>query len=134
MWQPVFMINGFLISILGVAMLFPAGVDIWIDKLAWSPFLSSALVALFLGMSLFLANRGEINKITLQQGYLLTLASWLSAMLLGALPFWLTGSVDSFSDALFEATSGLSTTGATIFADVEALPKSVLLWRSILNC
>lgn len=134
MWQPVFMINGFLISILGFAMLFPAGVDIVVDNQNWSPFLSSALVALFLGMSLFLANRGEINKITLQQGYLLTLASWLSAMLLGALPFMVTGVVDRFSDALFEATSGLSTTGATIFADVEVLPKSVLLWRSILNC
>lgn len=134
MWQPVFMINGFLISILGFAMLFPAGVDIVVDNQNWSPFLSSALAALFIGMSLFLANRGEITKITLQQGYLLTLISWMSAVLLGALPFMVTGVVDRFSDALFEATSGLSTTGATIFADVESLPKSVLLWRSILNC
>lgn len=134
MWQPVLMINGYLVSILGLAMLVPAGWDILYEKMSWSPFLSSALGTLFLGMAMFLANRTTISKITLQQGYLLTSMSWISLILLGAVPFLVSGVTGNFSNALFESTSGLSTTGATVFADVEALPKSVLLWRSMLNC
>ncbi len=134
MWQPVLMINGFLISILGIAMLIPAGMDVWADRHEWSPFLSSALFTLFVGLALFLSNRREIKRITLQQGYLLTVVSWTSLIVLGALPFLFSGATDNFSVALFEATSGLSTTGGTAFADVEVLPRSVLLWRSLLNC
>ena len=107
MWQPVLMINGYLISVLGLAMLIPAAV--------------------------FLGNRTKIEKITLQQGYLLTAVSWVSLTLLATLPFILSDVTPGFADALFEAMSGLSTTGATVITDLEVLPDSILLWRSMLN-
>lgn len=133
MWQPVLMINGFLLSVLGFAMFIPAALDIYGEQMSWSPFLSSAIVTLFVGLSLFLANRMKINKITLQQGYLLTVMSWASTIILASLPFVAYGVAPSYADALFESTSGISTTGATIFKNIEGLPKSILLWRSMLN-
>ena len=133
MWQPVLMINGYLISVLGLAMLFPAVVDIIYTGKNWSSFITSSMVSLFVGISLFLGNKTKIEKITLQQGYLLTTISWVSLTLLAALPFMFFEVVPGFSDALFEAMSGISTTGATVIKDLEVLPKSILLWRSMLN-
>ena len=78
MWQPVLMINGYLISVLGLAMLFPAVVDIIYTGKNWSSFITSSMVSLFVGISLFLGNKTKIEKITLQQGYLLTTISWVS--------------------------------------------------------
>lgn len=131
MWQPVLMICGYFISVLGIAMLFPAGLDMYYTKTNWSIFLSSSIVTMFIGLSLFLANRGKIKEISIQQAYLLTVLSWVSVMLLAALPFKFYGT--PWADAIFEAASGISTTGASIYADVEALPKAILLWRALLS-
>ncbi len=131
MWQPVLMISGYFISVLGLAMLIPATVDIYYTHINWSYFITSAIVALFIGVSLFLANNHKIKNISLQQGYLLTCCSWFSAAILASIPFMLYGT--DTADAIFEAASGISTTGATIYTDVEALPRSLLLWRAILH-
>ena len=131
MWQPVLMISGYFISVLGLAMLFPAALDIYYSHAKWSLFITSSIVSVFIGLSLFLANNSKIKNISLQQAYLLTVISWFSVTLLAAIPFMLYGI--SGADAVFEAASGISTTGATVFADIEALPRSFLLWRAILN-
>ena len=68
-----------------------------------------------------------------RMAYLLVALIWLVLTLFGSLPFIVTGSTNSFTWAFFESMSGLTTTGATIFADVAALPSSVLLWRSMLQ-
>ena len=133
MWQPVLMINGYLISILGLAMIVPAVIDLGWDGRTYSPFVPAAIITVFIGASLFVGNKMHIKRITLQQGFLLTVVSWVSIILLGSLPFVLSGYVPTYADALFETTSGLSTTGATIFSNLDVLPKSVLLWRAMLN-
>ena len=133
MWQPVLMISGYFISVLGLAMLFPAALDIYDTHSSWSPFLSSAMISLFLGMSMFLANKTRIDKVSLQQGYLLTVVSWFSVTLIAAIPFMMYGTVDNWADAIFEASSGISTTGATIITNLDESPRAILLWRSILN-
>ena len=132
MWQPIFMTSGFFISILGIAMLIPAALDMYDTQSSWSYFLNTSIISLFVGLSLFLANRTEIKKISLQQGYLITVISWISIVIFSALPFIQEGVASNFANALFESSSGLSATGATIFADLETLPRSILLWRSIL--
>lgn len=131
MWQPVLMISGYFISVLGLAMLFPAALDIYYTGTNWSYFITSSIISVFIGLSLFLANNSRINNISTRQAYLLTAISWFSVTFLAAVPFIFYGSTSA--DAIFEAASGISTTGATIFANVEALPKSVLLWRALLN-
>ncbi len=133
MWQLVLMINGYFISILGAAMLVAAGYDLYTTSASWSPFLNSALICLFIGLSLFLSNRAPVERISIRQGYLLTTSSWVVISVLAALPFMMYGTTDNFHDAWFEAVSGLSTTGATILSDIEGQPKAVLLWRSMLT-
>ena len=133
MWQPVLMISGYFISVLGIAMLFPAALDIYDTHQNWSPFLSSAIVALFVGMSLYLGNHTKIHKISIQQGYLLTVVSWFSVSLMAAIPFVFSGAINGWDNAIFEAASGISTTGATIITNLDNAPRSILLWRAILN-
>ena len=133
MWQLVLMINGYFISVLGCAMLVVAGYDMYANAASWSYFLNAGMFTLFIGMSLFLSNRTEIKSVTMRQGYLLTTTSWLSISLLATIPFLMYNCVPGFQDAFFEAVSGITGTGATIFSDVESLPKPILLWRATLN-
>ncbi len=133
MWQPVLMINGFILSILGLSMLIPAGLDMYDTSSDWSPFLTSSLMTLFIGLSLFLSNRSKITQLSLRQGYLITFCCWITVALFSCIPFVLTNTTPDITSALFESVSGVTATGATIMTDVEILPRSVLLWRSMLN-
>lgn len=64
------------------------------------------------------------------EGFVSVSLSWLVLSVFGALPFWISGEIPSFTDALFEAISGFTTTGASILSDVEALSHGCLFWRS----
>lgn len=100
----------------------------------WRFYLQSALAALALcGMLAIAANRapGSRTQITRRDGFLAVVVSWLILIFLGALPFYLSGAIPSFSNAVFESASGYTTTGATILADIEALPKAHLFQRSL---
>lgn len=66
----------------------------------------------------------------IREGVGVTGFSWIIASAIGAMPFWFAG-VCSYTDAFFEAVSGFTTTGATIMTDIEALPRGILLWRSL---
>ena len=65
-----------------------------------------------------------------KSGFLFVTLAWVSASLLGALPFYLSGAIPSFTDCFFETMSGFTTTGASILSDIESLPRSILFWRS----
>ena len=92
-------------------------------------FLWTALICL--GAGLLLSFRKPKNQtLRARDGFVVVSLSWIAISLLGALPFVFTGATSSFVDALFETVSGFTTTGATIFSDVESLPASVLMWRS----
>ena len=133
MWQPVLMINGFILFVLGLSMLFPAFIDIYDNDTNWSDFMTSMLITMFIGVSLFLSNRVKIMQITLKQGYLVTILCWISVSLFSAIPFIISGSITDFASAIFESVSGVTGTGATILPDVEKMSRSVLFWRSMLN-
>ncbi len=96
------------------------------------PFLWPALIALVPGLILwFTMPAASRDKISLKEGYLNVALSWVVLSLLGTLPYLFSGSVRGFINALFETMSGFTTTGATVIANVEILPKSVLFWRSL---
>lgn len=133
MWQPVLMIDGFILSVLGITMLIPAFFDIIDKNAAWSPFLTSTLLTLFIGLALFLSNRVKISRITLRQGYLVTCACWFSVGFFAAVPFLLSGTISNWPAAIFESISGVTGTGATVLTDIESQPRSILMWRSMLN-
>ena len=76
-------------------------------------------------------SRNSKNEIEASRTLLLVCFAWVASCLLGAIPFYLSGFCSRFADALFESASGFTTTGATIFTDVEALPRSLLFWRAM---
>ena len=73
----------------------------------------------------------KTTAISTRDGFLFVTFSWLFASLIGALPFFLSNAIPSFTDAFFETISGFSTTGASILTNIEGLPKSMLFWRSL---
>jgi trk system potassium uptake protein TrkH len=70
-------------------------------------------------------------KVTASGGFLLVFSTWVIACLLGALPYFLSGYIPNFTDAVFESVSGFTTTGATVLKDIEILPKPLLFWRAL---
>ena len=80
-----------------------------------------------------LANLDINRKLNLQQVFLLTTLSWLSIAIFGCLPFLLSNLDLSFVDAFFESMSGITTTGSTIITNLDNAPKSILIWRAILQ-
>jgi len=92
----------------------------------------SFLITFFSGLLMFFLTKHQ-KKIELKHrdGFAVVTISWLAISFFGSLPFILSGSIPSFTDAYFEAMSGFTTTGASILTDVETLPKGVLLWRSL---
>jgi len=124
---------GKLLGVLAVSMAIPlAYAIVWREDICvW--FLLSLVLTGGLGLLLshFGENGGHNGHIGTREGYLIVASSWFLASVLGALPYWLSGWVSSYVDAVFETVSGFTTTGASIFSDVEVLPKSLLLWRSL---
>ncbi len=71
------------------------------------------------------------RDLTTREGFAIVTMAWASTAAFGALPFYLTGTVDGPARALFESMSGFTTTGASIFSDIESLPHGILFWRSL---
>jgi len=124
---------GVLMTILGVMFTVPAIVDVTNDNLDWQAFAFSAAISVFIGVLLMVASMGQAFSLGRREGYVLTVGSWLSMSLMAALPFWLSGQGISFTDAVFEAVSGLTTTGSTILTGLDAMPPGLLAWRAILQ-
>jgi len=82
------------------------------------------------GVAVFFSTKNVKTTLGKREGYLIVVVSWLLAALIGSLPFMLIGD-SNFVDSLFESVSGLTTTGASIFSEIEALPNSILIWRSL---
>lgn len=75
----------------------------------------------------------ENKRIYAREGFVIVSLSWIILSIFGALPYLLSGAIASPIDAFFETVSGFSTTGATILTDIEAMPRSLLFWRSFTN-
>jgi len=118
---------------LGLAMLLPAVEDAISRNQDWIVFVSSGGMTLFCGLGFMMATRGGDKGLSLKQAFLTTVLSWLVLPVFAALPFLLYGHNISFTNAYFEAMSGLTTTGATILTGLDFLPPGILLWRSILQ-
>lgn len=90
----------------------------------------SAAICLVIGGLLILVKKPQNKRLFSREGFVIVALSWIALSVFGALPFFLSGAIPSFIDALFETVSGFSTSGASILSDVEALPKSMIMWRS----
>ena len=130
--KTVFFAIGMLLVILGAFMLIPFFVQFIYDEKN-NAFLLSASVTAFIGTLLVLTNLEINRKLNLQQVFLLTTLSWLGIAIFGCLPFLLSNLDLSLVDAFFESMSGITTTGSTIITNLDNAPKSILIWRAILQ-
>ncbi|MGB0797894.1 MAG: TrkH family potassium uptake protein [Planktomarina sp.] len=132
--RPVFNVIGLLVAFLGVTMLFPFAIDLVRGNGHWGVFLESSAITMLAGGLTYLATRDDdIRGLSLQQTFMLTTGVWVALPIFGALPFCLGATEATYTDAFFEAMSGLTTTGATVFTGLEHLPDGLLLWRAILQ-
>jgi trk system potassium uptake protein TrkH len=93
-------------------------------------FFIAAAVTFVVGWGVYLLTRFE-EDVTTREGFAIVTMSWVAAAVFGGLPYLLSGVVSSPVSAVFEAMSGFTTTGATVFSDIESLPRGVLFWRSM---
>ncbi|MBT4988978.1 MAG: TrkH family potassium uptake protein [Rickettsiales bacterium] len=120
--------------VISILMIPPMILGYFIGDPAWQGFALAFSICFFFSVSIFLSCRGiSIKDISIKETFLLTTLSWLSLAFIASLPFYFAGLEMSFVDCFFEAMSGVTTTGATIFADLDNSPKTILLWRAILN-
>jgi trk system potassium uptake protein TrkH len=132
--RPVFLAVGILLIILAVFMIPPMVADVAVRHPDWQVFLAASGVTLFAGVSLVLMNRGpRAPEMTNRQAFLLVTLAWAVMALFAALPLAFSELELSYADAVFEAMSGITTTGATVIVGLEHAPPGILLWRSILQ-
>ena len=125
-------------NVLGWILLFEAGFFLVpiITAFAYSEsrevlsFGLAALICVAIGLLFLFVAKPKSKTLYSREGFVIVSLSWVFLSIFGALPFVFSNVVPSYIDALFEVVSGFTTTGASIFSDVEALPKSFLMWRS----
>ena len=131
-YKTVFFTLGILQIILGLSMIAPILAQFFYNELD-SSFISSGIVTIIFGVLFLLSNLDHDKKINLPQAFLLTALSWLSIAIFGSLPFIFSEIELSVTDAFFESMSGITTTGSTIITNLNETPKSILLWRGMLQ-
>lgn len=133
-FRPAGYVIGLLILALGVAMAAPAAVDAAFGANHWRAFAVSGGVSIFVGGAMAGACRERRQEgLSIQQAFFLTATAWVALPIFGALPFVFGEPSARYVDAFFEAMSGLTTTGSTVFENLEELPKGALLWRGMLQ-
>lgn len=130
MTYTVLRILTYVLGITGSALLLPLAVAIAEGERGMVPtFAIPMAVAWITAVAFWLKVRGKPKIIGIQDAFSVVGALWIVICLFGALPLYFSGAFPSFTDAMFESVSGFTTTGATVLADVESLPRSVNIWR-----
>lgn len=120
-----------LVLFLACSLIPPAVIAFIYDGADLSAFLETFTICLIMGLSFYMITKNHGQELRAKDGFLIVSFGWILFALLGALPFYLSGFIPSFTDAFFETMSGFSTTGATILKDIEILPRGLLFWRSL---
>ncbi|SDD55564.1 trk system potassium uptake protein TrkH [Algoriphagus faecimaris] len=129
-YKEIAKIMGALLGLIAVLMIPAAIFSIYYGENSW-PLWSSICISSVIGGIAYFSFSKEDQNIRKREGYLIVALSWVFMTLFGMLPYILSKEILSFEDALFETLSGLTTTGASILTDIEAMPKGLLFWRSM---
>ncbi len=128
--RSVVKVLGFLLLVTSGCMLLPTLISLAYGETDWPYFLASVGIGVLLGGVTLLIVRGAPDLRT-REGFAVVAFGWLFVGLLGALPYWLSGQIPSFTDAVFESVSGFTTTGASILTDIESRSHGTLFWRAL---
>ena len=129
----IFHVIGWSLTVLGMLMTVPAIVDLISGHRDWTVFAASAAVTVFLGVVLLLSTEAPKLQISRRQGFVLTTGIWIFSALFGAMPLVFCELGLTYTDAFFEAMSGLTTTGSTVIVGLDRAPPGILLWRGLLQ-
>ena len=121
---------GLIILVIAAGLLMATAFAFAADSGDLFAFVYSCAISLGVGLALTFLPRSK-HDLKFRDGYALVAFGWLAAGLFGALPYYFSGSVTQFTDAYFESISGFTTTGASIFSNIEGLSTPILLWRSM---
>jgi len=130
--QYTLFVVGILTVFLGLTMVFPLLFGFYYQDGSTTPLIQSIAITLASGLilcAIFRRFKGEV--MSHREGMGVVALGWTAAGIFGALPFYLGGVFDNFSDALFESLSGFTTTGASVLIQIEVLPRGLLFWRSL---
>ncbi len=131
-YRVILNVMGILLVLNGIFMLTSVPFSIYYGSEDLLPVLYSAGVTLVTGFALWFSTRKNLNKdLRKRDGYLVVASGWITMSIFGSLPYIFGGVFPSVADAFFETLSGYSTTGATVMADIESIPKGILFWRSL---
>ena len=134
--RPVCFAIGWLVGGLGIAMLIPMLADLIAQNGHWQSFAISATVTILVGIALILATKTGVDtqgRTSYQQTFVMMTGVYAVVPAFGAIPFAFGATDSTIIDALFEAISGVTTTGATVLVGLEELPEGILLWRGMLQ-
>lgn len=123
---------GWILNIVAALMLLPFAVSIYYSEASGKYFLICALIMFAIGFALT-RKRPKNSKFYAKEGFVMTALSWLLLSVTGCLPFYLSGEIPSFTNALFECISGFTTTGASILSDVEKMSRCMMFWRCFIQ-
>lgn len=124
---------GTFLMALGLCMCVPALIDLYYDSLDWLVFLKSGTLTFFVGLALYFPFRMPVSDLSLRESFLLTFLAWILLGLFASIPFLVSHVALNPVDAFFEAVSGWTTTGSTVFTRLEELPRGILFWRAFLQ-
>ena len=120
-------------STIALAMCLPAIADAAVGNPDWKVFAMGAAFTLLIGVMLMLTARSRSRNLNQRQAFILTTLSWMIIPAFGALPFVFSELGLSYTDAFFEAMSGITTTGSTVLTGLDFAPPGILLWRALLQ-
>lgn len=124
-------IQGSLLVIESLFFLLCALVAIYFGEETYRPFLFVAAISIALGLIGVYFGQNASTLVGKREGSIIVTLSWLMFSFIGLLPYFMSGNIPDYTDAFFETISGFTTTGASILTDIESMPKSLLLWRSM---
>lgn len=127
----IFRILGFLLMLEAAFMATALFVSFLDDTLREGYLYRAVIATLVAGLIFFFWGRKAPRVVGKRDAYIIVSLTWIVTSAFGALPFYFSGYIPTFTDAYFETISGFSTTGASIISDIEALPRDLLFWRSL---
>ena len=130
-YQIIFYFFGILLMFNGGFMFVASILSYFYNDGVTDSLIVSGIIVLSLGAFCTIYNKGFDKNLNKREGYIVVIFGWIVMILSGSLPYVLTGTIDGFTNIIFETTSGYTTTGATILDSVESLPKGIVFWRSI---
>lgn len=132
--RPIGYVIGLFIIVLGLAMLVPLVVDAVGGHEEWQTFGIASLITVICGLGLATGcATGRREGLSIQQTFILTVLAWVFLPLFGSLPFLIGALGMNFVDSLFEAMSGITTTGATVMEGLDRMPPGILVWRGLMQ-